>query len=149
MSWTLKPRASRNLKRHGNAQITHQWVLMVMALAFWIMAVRQDTPVMGPELYGLWVTSFPAELWAGSIMFASMFYLAGCYINGEWRWSPLLRLIGALWHIFTMGAFAWGAWSVGSSAMVMISASFVALHIWFAALNASDLLGAIFKWDRG
>lgn len=147
-AWSLKPRASRNLRRHGNAQITHQYALLAMSFAFWARAVSTTDPVMSPDVYGYWVTSFAAEFWAASIMLACAVYIAGIYINGNWRWSPVLRLFGAGWHVFTMGAFCVGAASVGHDAMMMISATFCGLHIWFTAINFSDLIGSILRWGR-
>ena len=146
MRFFLKPRASRNLRRHGGAQMTYQVPLLAMSFLFWIQAVLSDDPVMTPDMYGFWVTQFQAEVWAVSIMLASTIYISGILINGNWRWSPVLRFLGAMWHVFTMGAFAWGAISVGNNAMFAISLTFTSVHVWFSMLNASDLIGAALRW---
>jgi len=148
VTWYLKPRASRNLIRHGNAQITVQWAVLAMSMAFWAVAVFSDKPVMEADVYGSFVTVYQAELWAGSIMAASTAYLVGCYINGNWRWSPILRLYGAAWHVFTMGAHAVGAYGVDHTPMFLISATFASLHIWFTFLNVSDTIGALIRWGH-
>ena len=146
MTFTLKPRASRNLRRHGNGQLWFQFPLLAMSFAFWALAVTTDDPVMTPVMYGHWVTSFPSEFWALSIMAAATIFIAGILINGNWRWSPSLRLLGASWHVFTMGAFALGALSVGNNAMMAISTTFAGVHLCFVGLNFTDLIGAILRW---
>lgn len=147
--WSLKPRASRNLQRHGNAQETHQFALLAMAAVFWFVSAVFDGKLMTPNVYGEWVTQFEDHIWAASIMAASTVYLLGCFINGNWRWSPALRLSGALWHVITMGVFAIGAMGAeDGSALAVIAMTFCGLHVWFLWLNISDLIGAVFRWGR-
>ena len=143
------PRASRNLRKHGDSQEVQQWTLLALSLAFWLRAALSDHEVMSVSAYGEWVTAFHAEWWAGSIMLASGLYLLGIYINGNWRWSPLLRLIGASWHIATMGIFVYGAASSpDGDFIVLTSGTFCGLHIVFASWNFTDLCGSIFHWGE-
>lgn len=143
------PPASLNLRRHGDSQSKTQIAFLVIAIGFWIGAKLKDSPVMPAAVYGEWVVSFPAEWWAASIMLASAIYLSGILINGAWRWSPLLRLSGALWHIVTLTAFVIGASSAEYGDFLTISCGvFAVKHGWFAWLNAGDLCRAVRNWNE-
>lgn len=143
MDWTLPP-ASKNLRRHGDSQTVFQIMLLGMALVFWIFAKVKSGPIMDAEIYGAFVTRYPAEWWAASLMLASGGYLAGILINGNWRWSPALRLIGALWHVVTMSMFVIGGMHAPHGDVIMIwGASILIVHLFFAAWNATDLGRAV------
>jgi hypothetical protein len=136
----LAPPWSQNLRRHGDSQFVFQWMMLAISMMFWAAATMTDAPVMEADTYGVWVTSFRAEVWAASIMLASFVFLLGILINGEWRWSTALRLIGALWHVLTLGAFCAGAWgSAHGNPVVMMCLGALGVHVWFAALNLGDL----------
>jgi hypothetical protein len=143
MDWTLPP-ASKNLRRHGDSQTVFQAMLLGMALVFWIEAKIEDGPIMAPEIYGDFVTQYPAEWWAASLMLASGCYLAGILINGNWRWSPALRLVGALWHVTTMALFVVGGMDAKHGTVIMIwGASILIVHLFFTAWNVGDLTRAV------
>lgn len=138
------PPASLNLRRHGDSQTVFQWAFLVMAVGSYIAAKMKDTPVMPAEVYGEWVTSFPAESWATSLMLASAVYLAGIMINGTWKWSPALRLTGAAWHTITLGMFSIGsAEAQFGDLFSLATAIFAAIHAWFCWLNIMDLRRAV------
>lgn len=121
---------------------------MAMAMLFWVFAKMSDTQVMPAEVYGAWVTSYPAEWWAASIMLASAAYICGILINGAWRWSPALRVIGAAWHVITLSAFVVSAMSARyGDFFVLSSGVFAVVHMWFLSLNAGDLMRAVRKWN--
>lgn len=101
----MTPPVSRMLKRHGDSQFVVQWAFLLLAVLFFTKAVLSDSPIMPVEVYGEFVTSYPADWWAESLMLASGTYLLGIIINGEWRWSPLLRMVGAGWHCATLTLF--------------------------------------------
>jgi len=136
----MRPPVSPNLKRHGDSQQVVQFAFLTIAILFWIAAVLSDGDVMRAETYGAWVVQFPAEYWAGSLVAASTLFLLGVIINGRWRFSPALRLIGAGWHTVTLSAFAIGAFTAANGDFVLISSGvFACVHAWFAALNICDL----------
>lgn len=115
-----------------------------MALVFWIFAKLKDGPIMSPAIYGEFVTQYPAEWWAASLMLASGAYLSGIVINGNWRWSPALRLIGAGWHVATMALFVAGGMNAVHGDVIMIwGASILVVHCFFAAWNIGDLARAV------
>jgi len=134
---------SLNLRRHGDSQEVVQWAFMAIAAFFWSATVFKPGPVMRWETYGEWVVQFPTQLWAGSLMAASTFYLLGIVINGRWKWSPILRLIGAGWHFLTLSIFSVGAASAPFGENLCISAAvFAVVHFRFAVWNACDLVAA-------
>lgn len=138
------PPASLNLRRHGDSQTVFQWAFLVMAIAFYLAAKAKETPVMPAEVYGDWVTSFQAETWAISLMLASTIYLCGIIINGSWKWSPVLRLIGAGWHTTTLGLFCVGsAQATYGDPFALATAVFGVVHGWFCWLNIMDLRRAV------
>jgi hypothetical protein len=142
----LEPPISINLRKHGDSQFVMQSMMLGIALMFWAAAKATTEPVMSPDTYGAWVTSIPAEIWAGSIMLASFVFLLGVLINGEWRWSPALRLVGAVWHVFTLGAFCFGAFGTANgSPVLMMCVGALGVHLWFSWINLGDLHRAIWS----
>ena len=130
---------SLGLKTHGDSQRVVQNVFFGIAMAFWITAVCTDTPCMPVEVYGPFVVGFPAEVWAASLMLASFIYLAGIRINGEWRHSPVLRMVGAGWNALTLGIFVWSSSGQPYADFFTLScAVFGVLHMWFFWLNLMD-----------
>lgn len=135
---------SLNLKRHGDSQTVIGWAFLFISICHWISAKLSETPMMPREVYGDWVVSIDAEIWASSLMAASTLLLVGVRINGDWRWSPALRFIGSLWHCVTLFAFAVGAFGTQyGDFFVVATGSFGAIFAWFACLNYSDLLRAV------
>jgi hypothetical protein len=138
------PRASRNLRKHGDSQSVTQWWLLAMAVGSYIAAKISDEPVMPALIYGEWVTSFPAEDWAIWLMVAAFVYLAGIMLNGSWRWSPLPRLIGAAWHMLTLGLFSVSAMTAQYGDLFSLATAILTvLHGWFCWLNMEDLKQAV------
>ncbi|MDZ7906411.1 MAG: hypothetical protein U5N55_11995 [Cypionkella sp.] len=101
----LDPPVSLKLKAHGDSQLVVSYAFLGLALLFWIAARANDDPIMPAIVYGEFVTSLPAEVWAAALMIASTIHILGIVINGEWRWSPVLRFIGATAHCATLSLF--------------------------------------------
>jgi hypothetical protein len=140
----LDPPISINLRKHGDSQFVMQMMMLGISVMFWVAAKVTTEPVMQADTYGMWVTSIPAEVWAGSIMLAAFVFLMGVIINGEWRWSPSLRLAGALWHVVTLGLFCIGATGTAhGSPVVLMCAGALGVHLWFSWLNLGDLRRAM------
>ena len=136
----MKPYVSNNLKRHGDSQEVMQWAFFVLACLFWAAAKLNPDPIMPAEVYGVWVVSIDAEIWAGSIMMAAGLYMLGILINGAWRWSPLLRTVGALWHVVTLTTFSLSAMGAQYGDFMTLAAGvFAGVHGWFLWLNIADL----------
>ena len=90
---TIYPTTSRR-----DAQADWAGLFFFVACLFWISA-QTETFKMPVEVYGEAVIAIPAELWAGVLLFANALHLFGLYINGRWRWSPLLRVVALLTHL--------------------------------------------------
>ena len=74
---------------------------------------------------------------------------AGIVINGNWRWSAALRLLGAIWHVMTMALFVSGGIGAKHGDVIMIwGASILAVHLFFVAWNAGDLWRAVWQWRK-
>ena len=117
---------------------------MILSIMFFAGAKLRDKPVMPAEVYGAWVTEFPAEWWAQAVMAASTIYLVGIFINGHWRWSPVLRVLGCVLHVIVMSAFVRGASdAIYGDFFVMICAVIGGAHMWFLAWNLGDLARAM------
>lgn len=136
--------ASQNLRKYGGIQLFVQAHFLAMGIIFWVVAKAIDIPVMSATVYGEFIGSFPAEWWAGSVITASALYLCGIIINGNWRWSVTLRLTGATWHVFTLGAFAHGGWSAPEGLHLLIWASLaLSMHCFFLWWNLGDFARAV------
>jgi hypothetical protein len=138
----LAPYLSPNLRRHHDSQFVVQCMMLGISVAFWIAAKASHDPVMDARTYGEWVVGIDAEIWAASIMLASFVFLMGIVINGEWRHSPIMRFIGAAWHVLTLGAFCVGSFGApfGDPILIMSGGAFC-VHLWFAWINWKDLRG--------
>lgn len=140
----LESPASRNLRCHGDSQLVLQIAFLCMGFAFWGVAAFLDDPVMDATVYGKFIGSYPAEWWAGSVILASFIYLAGIIINGNWRWSALLRLVGATWHVVTLSAFAHGGWAAPQGMHLLIwCGTALGIHGVFLWWNLGDFARAV------
>ena len=116
--------ASLNLRRYGQLQVCIQLAFAVYFLHTFLMSIfHQDlSAVVG---FGICSTGV---------------YIAGIYINGAWRWSPVLRLLGALVQLAILVAAKDAYDQTEMSQVVTICAGFV---LWFIGLNIGDTLRAI------
>jgi len=137
------PPWSQNLRRHGDSQLVMQWCTLGLSVLFYLRAVLSEGQVMPAEVYGAWVTDYPAEWWAMLIMGASTIYIVGIVINGYWRWSPVFRVIGSGLHVTVMAAFVVGAFGAAyGDFFVLICLVMGVQHSVFLAWNMGDLMRA-------
>lgn len=142
------PPWSKNLRKHGDSQLVMQLCTFALSVLFYLSAVTQEGAIMPAEVYGEWVTRYPAEWWALLIMGASTVYLVGIVINGHWRWSPLFRTVGAGVHVTVMAAFVRGAFGATyGDFFVLICLVMGAAHAVFLAWNITDLARAFGRTD--
>ena len=140
----ILPPSSRNLRRHGDSQTVVQGAFLLLSILFFIAAKMKESPVMPAEVYGEWVVSIPAEAWAISIMLASVTHILGIIVNGNWRWSPALRVAGVTWQILTLGAFTIGSGAaVYGDSFALGCLVFALVHGLFLYWNLGDLWRAI------
>lgn len=144
----LLPPWSRNLRRHGDSQLVMQWCTLGLSALFYLRSVMSENQVMPAEVYGEWATRWPAEWWALLIMGASTIYIVGIFINGQWRWSPVFRVIGSAAHVTIMAAFVRGAFGATyGDFFVLICLVMGIQHAVFLAWNITDLARAIGRKD--
>jgi hypothetical protein len=142
------PPWSQNLRKHGDSQMVMQWCTLSLSILFHLVATLQNGQVMPAEVYGYWITHYPAEWWARAIMAASTLYIVGILINGNWRWSPALRVIGAAGHVIIMSAFVIGAWGATfGDFFVLICLVMGVAHAVFLCWNLGDLTRAFGRRD--
>lgn len=142
------PPWSRNLRRHGDSQLMMQIATMALSILFYLSAKLQTDAIMPAEVYGAWVTEYPAEWWAILIMAASTIYIVGIVINGHWRWSPAFRVLGAAAHVTVMSAFVLGAWGAPfGDFFVLICLVIGVMHLAFLGWNLGDLARAFGRRD--
>ena len=139
---------SKNLRQFGQGQLFVQ--VMLAAVGFWFCAAAaiKDTDVMNPDVYGYLITSVKAEWWSWPIFVVSLIYILGILINGNWRWSPVLRLFGSVFHVLTLGLFS--ALSLLATSASVYTEPFPAttaiacgINVWFMFLNIGDTYRAI------
>lgn len=130
-----------------------QWqvVLATQALATSIIMFALGSlgwTAMDPAQYGGMAVSFEIEDMAGLQMCGAAMLACGLLINGRWRWSPALRLLGAaiVTPICVMLAFsaamAPDGWPI--TVYLAVFASTLSPLLWW---NLVDLRAAIW-WGR-
>lgn len=139
---------SKNLRKYGDHQLTVQVILAAIGFWFCIAAAIKTADVMNPAIYGPIITSVKAGYWAWPIFVTSLIYILGILINGNWRWSPVLRLFGSIFHVITLGAFATFSLTAMSASnytepFPAAAAVTCGFNIWFVCLNLGDTLRAI------
>ncbi|MDX1744020.1 MAG: hypothetical protein R3186_10555 [Ruegeria sp.] len=145
---TINDSPSKNLRAYGREQLFAQIILAAVGLWFCIGAAVLDGPVMNPAVYGPYVTSVKAEVWSWPIFLNSLTYILAIMINGNWRWSPAVRMVAAGAHSVTLFLFAWlsmltpGAMQYVEPFPAACAIMGVA-NVWFFFLNAGDTVRAI------
>lgn len=121
-----------------NSQIDWAVTFFGAACLFWVSA-HLEIFTMPPEMYGA-AMEIPAEVWSGLLVFSSAVWLFGIYINGRWRWSPLLRVAGCGGHLTFNLIFLWtSATAPMGDVVALFSVSFALANARFLALNLRDL----------
>lgn len=77
-----------------------------------------------------------------------MIHSIGVHINGRWRWSPVLRLIGLLGHTFAFAFLA--SRGAGQTAVYTYTWGFVLMlyGAWSAAVDVRAALIGGAEWSR-
>ena len=127
-----------------------QFPQAALGLFFCIAAALQDTPVMDEDVYGDIVTAVQAEWWSYPTLIFPLIYLIGIWVNGNWLWSPVVRMIGAAGSATLCATFALLAYVPGPyNPFVLITAGWSVLNIWFLWINLGDAMRAVgvYRWS--
>ena len=114
--------------------------LLACGVAF--MAASLFMPIMPIEVYGLAITTIPAEAWALAVITASTMSIWGIYKNGRSKWSPLWRVAGYLIHLaifLSLTAMA-GVTVFGLYIAIYASVFFSTHMMFFIWINIADVI---------
>jgi len=97
---------------------------------------------MAPEVYGQAAFDIEAETWSIGFMSAAGLILYGVIINGRWRWSPILRLLGffALLLMFTVLVLSSISAQFGSVVAIFGGLFFIPEIVGFIRVNILDMV---------
>lgn len=132
--------------RDRNVQLITQASQMLIGLKLFI-ATSASAVTMSPEVYGDLAYSIEAESWALLFITTSSFYTAFIYINGRWKYSPLMRLLASLTLVLAhavigvssyLGIIQYGYDYVGYPIAEYSVWFFVPLYLYFSWVNLAD-----------
>ena len=107
------------------ARFSFYGMQLLMGCVFWLTAVA-DIFQMSDLVYGSAV-AYPAEYWAGLMMFPATVYLAALFINGRRWWTVYIRIAMGIWMMLYYSAFVVLAYpSAGVDLIVIGSSIFMA-----------------------
>lgn len=142
----VKKSPSLNLRRYGQMQLGVQVISGIVWAMLCAAAGITTDYVMSPEIYGEAVTSVKAEVWTYPLLIACLTYIFGIFINGNWRWSPFLRLMGSGVQFVLLSLF--GVMSFNRDSIDPFTVACFALSaflLWCIFLNAGDAKRAVFR----
>jgi hypothetical protein len=125
----------------------YQWTFAIFATycgAAFLFLGLMGLSAMAPDQYGQLATSYEIEAMAAVQFSAGMMVCIGLLINGRWRWSPALRLVGAIVTGALCGALGAGSYAAPDgwpfTVYLVGFAVFAAVVSWW---NLVDLRAAI------
>lgn len=141
---TFNESPSLSLRKYKWAHLLTAFIMASVSLQFCIAAAVMEGPVMDPADYGPLVTSVKAEWWSWPQLIISLGYLLGVLINGNWYWSPFLRVVCALGNAGLLILFTWLSWFVSPvDPFISACATMAVVNLWLALLNTGDCWRAI------
>ena len=91
--------------------------VMASAALFWAGSLMSPN-AMGPSIYGEIAFSFEIEAWVSGFILGAALLAYGVTINGAWRFSPLLRIVGLSILLALFSALAWSAFQAPSGVII-------------------------------
>jgi len=109
-------------------------LLFYLATTLWI-------DVMPPEVYGAMAHNIQSSIWSLGFMSSSGMVIYGISINGRWRWSPLLRIVGYVMLLMMFSFLAVSSLFSQYGAVVLIFSVvyFIPTIASFIKVNIDDL----------
>ena len=123
-------------------------MIQLISGAVWIfmsaMAAMTDEYYMSPDIYGEAVTSVNAEVWTYPLLISTIIYVFGIFINGNWRWSPFLRLFGSSVQLTLLTLFGVLSFNYDNIDPFTVSCfSLASFVLWCVYLNLGDAWRAL------
>ena len=127
--------------RDRRDQLSFAARIFLCGLLFYIWASMMPG-AMAPEVYGQVAFDIEAETWALGYMSASGLIMYGVIINGRWRWSPILRLLGlfALLLMFIILVLSALTATFGSVVAIFGGLFFIPEIVGFIRVNILDMV---------
>jgi len=98
------------LSRHKSTQAAFGLLALFYGFAFFGAAIAGWNAML-PQQFGEISVSGEVEAWAGVQLSASVMLALGLLINGRWRWSAVLRMVGAGFITLICGILSYSAFS--------------------------------------
>ena len=103
--------------------------ILLCGTAFLVWSTLHPS-AMRPTEYGRWAYDIDAVIWSSIFIVLPGMVAYGCHINGDWRWSPALRLVGLILLFMAFGFLAISAaFSGGGSVVVVFGVLFFMRHL--------------------
>ena len=97
------------LAQSKSAQVAFALMALFYGAAFLMVSGVFGMSAVSPADYGDTAVGFEIEAMAGMQLSGALLMLIGLMINGRWRWSALVRLIGAAVITSLCALLAWSA----------------------------------------
>lgn len=135
------------LGRHRGAQWTFALLALYCGLAFFILG-SLGWSAMAPGQYGEMAVSFEIEAMAGVQLCGAMFVCIGLLINGRWRWSAAMRLVGTTIICVLLAGLGYSsAQAPNGWPFTVYLVGFIGFGLIVAWWNLVDLRAAISFWE--
>lgn len=136
--------ASKNLREFGQYQLGFTGVILWGALYLMYIMLGDNITERLQNILGIRSIALDVIL-----IFASLIYIAGIKINGRWRWSPVLRVVGSALNSLVLFFVVAGVTVAGNGDPIVAFGSGLAImNSWFVVLNCGDLIRAIKAKER-
>lgn len=118
--------------------------IFACGLLFYV-AAKVWPDAMPVQVYGQMAYDIAAETWALGFMSASGMVAYGVHINGRWRWSPVLRIVGYMILLMMFAFLVGSAFHAPFGAVVVIFGGlfFVPMVIGFLRINLMDFIARV------
>lgn len=133
------------LARHKGVHVAFTAMALFYGFAFFTLAAV-GINLMFPQQFGELAVSGEVEAWAGMQLCGSLFMAFGLLINGRWRWSPALRLVGSVIVAALTSVLAYSASTATEGAAFMVYCSGFSAMGWFVSFCALVDFRAALMW---
>lgn len=133
------------LARHKGVHVAFTAMALFYGFAFFTLAAS-GVNMMFPDQFGDLAVSGEVEGWDGMQLCGSLFMAFGLLINGRWRWSPALRLVGSVIVAALTSVLAYSASTASEGAAFMVYCGGFSALGWFVSFCALVDFRAALMW---